>query len=73
MHRHGQQASDEARQTVKPVPGTPVPAPYRHMIAVVVVDILELHATDEADTHEQRSEERHDEDAHKMFPAVALR
>lgn len=52
MHQHGQQASDEARQTVKPVPGTPVPAPYRHMIAVVVVDILELHATDAADTHE---------------------
>lgn len=73
MHHHGKQATDETGSDIEPVPCLPVPATERYIVAIVVVDILKLHATHTADAHEQRAEERQHEDANKMFPAVTLR
>ena len=63
-------AADETSENVEPIPGRPIPFSERNVITVVVMHVFELHTADAADAHQQGAEERDDEDADKVSPAV---
>lgn len=72
MYDHSEQPADETCETVVPIPRRPIPRLDGYVVAVVVVNVFELHSTDTADAHKDGAEEGDDEDADEVLPAVAL-
>lgn len=70
MHCHSEQPADETCEAVEPIPRGPIPGLERDVVAVVVMHVFELHTADAADAHQQSAEERDDEDADEVSPAV---
>ena len=71
MDGEGWDGAEETGEDVEPVPGGPVPgAEGLAVVAVGVLDILELEGGDAADGHEEGAEEGDEEDADEVVEAV---
>ena len=71
MDGEGGEGADETGKDVEPVPGGPVPgAEGLAVVAVAVLDILELHGEDAADGHGEGAEEGDEEDAEEVLEAM---